>query len=198
MGHFKSSLCAGVMTSIPQHEINKRGNGVWISTLTTVLSSSEKEFVYNTYVLSVCTKGDDHNPIEDRFQSDFEYINRHEVMFYSKTLNKETKVNLSLIAYLADSPERHVICTLTRGNGNYNLCWGYIFDKRYLIQFLPSCKKFLSNLEKNFSIRDIRCSKCLNWDVSNTEHKLAQYEAPDHYPNDLNDTKNGELKSKKY
>ena len=174
-----------------------RGNGIWVSTLTLILPSYKKECVHNTYLLAVGAKGDDHNLVEDRFQRDLKSINDHEVMFHSKKFNKKTKVSLVMIAYLADSPERHTLCSLTRGNGNYTLRWGYTFDKKSLINYLPSCDKCLSKLESNVSISDNYCKKCLNWDVSNTEHNLTYYQSPEDYPKDLNDLKDGKLNSKK-
>ena len=174
-----------------------RGNGIWVSTLTLILPSYKKECVHNTYLLAVGAKGDDHNLVEDRFQRDLKSINDHGVMFHSKKINKKTEVSLVMIAYLEDSPERHTLCSLTRGNGNYTLRWGYTFDKKSLINYLPSCDKCLSKLESNVSISDNYCKKFLNWDVSNTEHNLTYYQSPEDYPKDFNDLKDGKLNSKK-
>ena len=174
-----------------------RGNGIWISTVTLLSSIEKNESVYNTYILAIGSKGGDHNLVEYQFQSDLKSINDHKVMFYSKYENKKVKVTVSMVAYLADSPERHTLCSLTRGNGNYTLRWGYLFDKRYIIDCLPACNKCLSAMKKGISACNIHCKKCLNWDISNTNHKLTYFPSPENYPDDLNDLRNGKLQSKK-
>ena len=139
-----------------------RGNGIWLSTLTLILPSYKKECVNNTYLLAVGAKGDDYNPVEERFQRDLKSINDHKVMFYSKNFNKKTKVNLVMIEYLVDSPDIHTLCCLTRGNVNYTLRWGYTFDNESLVNYFPSCNKCLSKLESNVSISDNYCKKYLS------------------------------------
>ena len=102
-----------------------------------------------------------------------------------------------MYAYLADSPERHSLCSLTRGNGNYTLRWGYLFDKRLLVDVLPACNKCLSVMKSGASICDIHCKKCLNWNIATADNDLMYFSLPEHYPTDLGDMRRRKISSKK-
>ena len=98
-------------------------------------------------------------------QTDIEHVNNDNTGIYSIQLQRWIKPKMILVAYLADSPEHHTLCGLTRGNGNYTLRWGYLFDKQHILSSLPSCEKCLNKLLKGNMETDIICKKCLNRDV---------------------------------
>ena len=73
-------------------------------------------------------------------QADIDHINNDNTGIYSSQLQRWIQPNIILVAYLEDIPERHTLCGLTRGNGNYTLQWGYLCDKRHIIDSCPSCE----------------------------------------------------------
>ena len=129
-------------------------------------------------------------------QTDIEHINNDNTGIYSIQLQRWIKPKMILVAYLADSPERHTLCGLTRGNGNYTLRWACVFDKQHILSSLPSCEKWLNKLLKGNMTTDIICKKCLNWDVSDVSHKLTYFPPPEFYPSDTGDVTRGKIKTK--
>lgn len=173
---------------------SNRGSGILISTIT--LLGGRKHEKSNTYILGVGKKGDTHQQFERIVQTDIEDINNDNTGMYSTQLEGWIKPKIILVAYLADSPERHTLCGLTRGNGNFTLRWGYVFDKRHILSSLPSCEKCLKKLMKGNMATDIICKKCLNWDVSDVSHELTDFPPPEFYPSDTGDVTKGKIKTK--
>ena len=129
--------------------------------------------------------------MEKIIPSDIGRINTSNAKWYSSQLKRRLNVKFNTIAYLADSPEHHTLCSLTIGNGNYTLQWGYLYDKRHIANFLPACEKCLRNLIKGKLAAKIRCRKCLKWGISDTSHILANFSPPEFYPSEIKDAKMG-------
>lgn len=72
-------------------------------------------------------------------------------------LIRTVQVKIKLFTYLADIPERHTIFSLTRGNCNYTLRWGYLSDMRHLTSFFPDCEKCLKKMVAGTMVTSIKC-----------------------------------------
>ena len=102
----------------PNNSSKSNRNSVWIMTGT--LGHD------HTFVISMGRKGSSHKKVEEELLRDLQSLGTAEGnKFYYKNENRYVNVSVKLLIRLADSPERHDILCIKRGNSLYTSRFGF-------------------------------------------------------------------------
>ena len=169
--------------------IKQKDNNVWIITITFFDPSGCATSKYHTYCLAVGKSSNNHQPVIDYYLREIEMLLKGVSVFDLKS-GKFVNVQMGLLAYIADRPERHAILNQTDGGlfGKRTLWCGYIDNKH--LPYCDNCfsKELDSLLNDRFSNSALTpCGRCCQWDmksssVSNKKVKHAEFKRTEKYP----------------
>lgn len=161
---------------------------VWIKSMTIAQPPDDTNRVANTYPIACGGKGVSHNAVERKINDEVEMLEKG-LTFFVGALNKKVKIRFSLMANLADQPERR--------SANYLLGTNSIYHSRTAVSanhfhmynqgVLRACAcceaKMTEHLQQNTSNDVLSCKQCLSWDALKTGCDLALTPLPEGYPN---------------
>jgi hypothetical protein len=139
----------------------------------------------HTYPIACGRKGCSHEVVEQMFASEMASLrcNSSQNIFYSKKHGGNVRVYAELFAGLQDQPERRSGNYIMLGGGRYTARWGHAADFVALASGIPSCKECAMHLLSVAAVSDIRCTKCLNWEIR-AASGLLDFKPPKEYPAD--------------
>ena len=169
--------------------VKQKDNNVWILTITIPDPSGSATSKYHTYCLAVGKSSNDHQPVIDYYLREIDQLMKGVSLFDLKSGNY-VNVQMGLLAYIADRPERHAILNQTDGGlfGKRTLWCAHIDHKH-----LPYCdicfsKELDALMNDRFSECPLTsCGRCCQWDmksssVSNKKVKNAEFKMTEKYP----------------
>ena len=115
--------------------MKQKNNNVWILTVTFPDPKGSATSKYHTYCLAVGKSSNDHQPVIDHFLKEIETLASGVDVFCPKE-GRFIRLQMALLAYIADRPERHSILNQSQGGtfGKRTLWSGVIDYKK-----LPYC-----------------------------------------------------------
>ena len=169
--------------------VKQKDNNVWILTITIPDPSGSATSKYHTYCLAVGKSSNDHQLVIDYYLREIDQLMNGVSLFDLKSGNY-VNVQMGLLAYIADRPERHAILNQTDGGlfGKRTLWCAHIDHKH-----LPYCdicfsKELDALMNDRFSECPLTsCGRCCQWDmksssVSNKKVKNAEFKMTEKYP----------------
>ena len=169
--------------------VKQKDNNVWILTLTIPDPSGCATSKYHTYCLAVGKSSNDHQPVIDYYLREIEMLAKGVRLFDLKS-GKYVNVQMGLLAYIADRPEKHSILNQTDGGlfGKRTL-WCAHIDHNHL-PYCDNCfsRELDSLLNDRFSNCPLTpCGRCCQWDMkssseSNKKVNNAEFKQTEKYP----------------
>ena len=169
--------------------VKQKENNVWILTITFADPNGSATSKFHTYCLAVGKSSNDHQPVIDHILKETEMITKGIQVFCPKE-GKFIRIQMGLLAYIADRPERHAILNQAQGGifGKRTL-WSAVIDHKNL-PFCNACfnKEIKSLLDDRFSqSRLTQCGRCCQWDMSspsraNMKVKPSETKITEKYP----------------
>ena len=150
--------------------VKQKNNNVWILTVTFPDPEGSATSKFHTYCLAIGKSSQDHQPVIDHYLKEIETLASGLDLFCPQK-GKYVRVQMFLLAYNADQPEKHSIT---------NQMFGGIFGKRSLWasgidhKHLPYCKACFNEimrqlLSDKFAQANLkRCGRCCQWDMNST------------------------------
>ena len=170
--------------------VKQKGNSVWILTITFTDPDGCATSKFHTYCLAIGKSSNDHEPVIDHYLQEIETLAKGVEVF---SAGKFIRVQMGLLAYIADRPERHAILNQTQGGifGKRTL-WSAFIDCKHL-PFCDRCfDKEIQNLLNKGNHGDSgfqlpRCGRCCQWDMlspspSNNKMKASEIKKTKNYP----------------
>ena len=156
--------------------VKQKDNNVWIITITISDPDGNATTKYHTYCLAVGKSSNDHQPVIEYYLKQVEQLMRGVSMFDLQS-GKRVNVQMGLLAYIADRPERHAILNQADGGifGKRTLWCANIDHKR-----LPYCdicfsKELKALLNDQFSESPLTpCGRCCQWDMNSSSNANAK------------------------
>ena len=148
--------------------VKQKGNNVWILTITFADPNGSATSKFHTYCLAVGQSSNNHQSVIDHFLKEVEIITNGIEVFCPKE-GKFVRIQMGLLAYIADRPERHAIINQADGGifGKRTL-WSAVIDFKNL-PFCNTCfnKEIKSVLEDRYSKSSLpQCGTCCQWNMS--------------------------------
>ena len=169
--------------------VKQKDNNVWIMTVTLPDPNGSATSKYHTYCLSIGKSSNDHQPVVDHYLKEIEMLTNGVKLFDPET-GKYINVQMGLLAYIADRPERHAILNQAQaGHFGQRTLWCSVVDHKNL----PYCKVCFKK-EINSLMSDIHspstlatCGRCCQWDMkssspANKKVKGSEIKTTDKYP----------------
>lgn len=161
--------------------VKQKNNNVWILTVTFPDPKGSATSKYHTYCLAVGKSSNDHQPVIDHFLKEIETLASGVDVFCPKE-GRFIRLQMALLAYIADRPERHSILNQSQGGtfGKRTL-WSCVIDYKNL----PYCDACFGNelrgiLSDKYSPSNLRqCGRCCQWNMNSTStanHKVKPSE----------------------
>ncbi|KAL7524810.1 LOW QUALITY PROTEIN: hypothetical protein ACHAWF_002245 [Thalassiosira exigua] len=119
--------------------VKQKGNNILTVTLPDIDGYSTSKF--HTYCLAVGRECEDHTPIIDHYMQELEEL-MNRIKVYCGIEHTMKKVQLGVIAYIADRKECSAVLRHTLHLGNYGK-WS-LWTSRIDHRALPYCKRFFS------------------------------------------------------
>ena len=141
---------------------------MWILTVTFPDPDGFATSKFHTYCLTVRKSSNDHIAVIDYYLQEIETLSKGIEVF---TAGKLVRIQMGLLAYIADRPEMHTILNQTQGGicGTRTL-WSEIIDCKHL-PFCDRCfNKVINILLNNGDHEDSlfrlpSCGHCCQWDM---------------------------------
>ena len=142
--------------------VKQKNNNVWILTVTFPDPEGSATSKFHTYCLAIGKSSQDHQPVIDHYLKEIETLASGLDLFCPQK-GKYVRVQMFLLAYIADRPEKHSIT---------NQMFGGIFGRRSLWasgidhKHLPYCKACFNEimrqlLSDKFAQANLkRCGRC--------------------------------------
>ena len=107
--------------------VKQKDNNAWMLTMTTPDPSGCATSKYHTCCLAVGKSSNNHQPVIDYYLKETEKLTKGVCIFDVKS-GKHVNVQMGMLAYIADRPERHAILNQTDGGlfGKRTLWCAYI------------------------------------------------------------------------
>ena len=156
--------------------VKQKNNNVWIITLTVPDPGNNATSKYHTYCLAVGKSSNDHQPVIDYYMKQVEQLMRGVSMFDVQS-GKYINVQMGLLAYIADRPERHAILNQADGGlfGKRTL-WCANIDHKHL-PYCDNCfsKELKALMNDRFSQSPLSmCGRCCQWDMKSSSNANAK------------------------
>ena len=170
--------------------VKQKGNNVWIVTVTFPDPDGCATSKFHTYCLAVGKSSNDHTAVIDHYLQEIETLSKGIEVF---TAGKLVRIQMGLLAYIADRPERHAILNQTQGGAfGKRTLWSAVID----CEHLPFCDRCFNKEIKNLlddgdhedsSFRLPSCGYCCQWDMlspspSNKKVKTSEIKLTEKYP----------------
>ena len=94
--------------------VKQKDNNVWILTITIPDPDGSATLKYHTYCVAIGKSSSDHQPVIDYYLKELEMSTKG-VSLFDRIQGKYVKVQMGLLAYIADRPERHAIIHQAQG-----------------------------------------------------------------------------------
>ena len=169
--------------------VKQKDNNVWILTITFPDPNGNSTSKYHTYCLVVGKSSNDHQPVIDYYLKQVEQLMCGVPLFHLQS-GKYINVQMGLLAYVADRPERHAILNQADGGlfGKRTL-WCANIDHKNL-PYCDNCfsKEMKALLTDQFSESPLSsCGRCCQWDMksssnANAKIKTAEFKITQLYP----------------
>ena len=141
----------------------------------------------NTYIIAMGPKKACHDIVWEALQNDLKILNGSapgdRKTFYHSGLKKNIHVHAEVHSVLQDSPERRGCNYVCGGNSQFTASWGHSIDLVQVASNVPSCETCLSNRIDGVSASNIKCTKCVDWNVQE-DNQLLKFIPPSSYPID--------------
>lgn len=160
-------------------------NQVWLVTYTVCPPTGEKKG-RNTFFMAVGQKGDDHQEIEELFESELAVLASEGGTFYHGGRKELIYVKAGKVGVCVDRPERASLYQIGDHNGTYSTYWGHAVavDGKAKDNCLPSCpfcrRKRLEDHMMAVPGGQAQCEdECVSWNVMDNRFT---FKAPADYP----------------
>ena len=149
--------------------IKQTENNVWILTVTFPDLDGSATSKFHTYCLAIGKSSKNHQPVLDYYMDQVETLTTEGVHVFCTVNGVHRRVQMGLLAYIADRPERHtILCQLDGGHFGKRTLWSAVIDNKNL----PYCDKCFQ-LEVKSLLRDCYanserhvCGYCCQWDMT--------------------------------
>ena len=118
--------------------IKQKENNVSILTVTFQDADGNATSQFQTFFLAVGKSSKDHQPVLDHYMDEVEILTKEGVDVFCATVEVYKRVQMGLLAYIADRPERHaMLCQLKGEHFGKRTQWPATIDDKHL----PYCDK---------------------------------------------------------
>ena len=167
--------------------IKQKDNNVWILTVTFPDPDGCATSKFHTYCLAVGKSSNDHEPVIDHYLQEIETLAKGIDVFSD---GKFVRIQMGLLAYIADRPERHAILNQTQaGIFGKRTLWSAFIDSKHL----PYCDRCFNSeieslLDDNTAPFQLpSCGRCCQWNMlstspSNKKVKASEIDRVSDYP----------------
>jgi hypothetical protein len=169
--------------------VKQKDNNVWIMTVTLPDPDGCATSKYHTYCLAVGKSSNGHQLVVEYYLKEIEKL-MHGVSLFDTKSGRYTRVQMGLLAYIADRPERHAILNQAeRGIFGKRTLWSAFIDHDHL----PYCQSCFTR-EVTALLADMHspsvlsnCGRCCQWDMNssspaNKKVKPQEVTLTEHYP----------------
>ncbi len=169
--------------------VKQKNNNVWILTVTFPDPNGSATSKYHTYCLAVGKSSNDHQPVIDYFLKEIETLSNGVDVFCPKE-GRFVRLQMGLLAYIADRPERHSILNQSQGGtfGKRTL-WSCVVDYKNL-PYCHACfgRELKNLLDDKYSTSTLQqCGRCCQWNMNspsraNNKVKPSEVSVAEKYP----------------
>jgi hypothetical protein len=150
--------------------VKQKDNNIWIMTITIPNPDGCATSKYHTYCLTIGKSRNDHQAVIDFYLKEVATLTKGVILFDPFHI-KYIKVQMGLITYITNRPERHVIVHQSQaGVFSKRTLWSACIDKNNLPYFDKCFAKevFLLLGDRHSDSPLLRCGRCCQWDMESS------------------------------
>ena len=169
--------------------VKQKENNVWILTVTFPDPDGCATSKFHTYCLAVGKSSMNHQPVIDYYLKEIEKLTNGVEVFCGVD-GEFKRVQMGLLAYIADRPERHaILCQAQGGIFGKRTLWSAIIDNKNLPYcdrcFMREVESLLSDCYSPFHLPP--CGRCCQWNMlssspANKKMKASEIKLTETYP----------------